>query len=238
MRGSPQILASRTGMTPMVHRPSAIGVNDLLNIGHHNGRRAQYIRRASILAATRGLLKEQGCENITTRKIADASGVSVQTVYNLVGSRDEVILRAIDEYIDAVSRFSGPMDSESNFISLIDSWCRQLMKEPEFCRRCNIIYFSENREIYHRKQDLVKARMTNFVKLQCRKGLFQEGIDCEFVADQLTSFMCFLFLEWSDKQFPAKVLRARLTSGLACIAFAYCTPAYASEISAWQRSGA
>jgi hypothetical protein len=58
-------------------------------------RHNQTARRARILAATRRLLGERGCEEVTVREIARTAGFALQTVYNLVGPRDQVITEAI-----------------------------------------------------------------------------------------------------------------------------------------------
>src|SRR3546814_17176471 len=48
-------------------------------------------RRAAILATIRRLLIDDGFEGVTVRRIAECSGHAVQTIYNLVGSRNQAI---------------------------------------------------------------------------------------------------------------------------------------------------
>src|SRR5215470_7158861 len=54
-------------------------------------RRSQRVRRSEILATIRRLLTEVGCQELTVRGIADGSGYAIQTVYNLVGPRNQAI---------------------------------------------------------------------------------------------------------------------------------------------------
>src|SRR3546814_16588347 len=51
-------------------------------------------RRAAILATSRRLLNDDGFEGVTVRRIAECSGHAVQTIYNLVGSRNQAIAEA------------------------------------------------------------------------------------------------------------------------------------------------
>ena len=61
-------------------------------------------RRARILASTRKLIGERGSGDITVREIALISDVSPQTLYNLVGPRDQAIVDALNEYSDRPDR--------------------------------------------------------------------------------------------------------------------------------------
>jgi AcrR family transcriptional regulator len=54
-------------------------------------------RRHRVLRAARALVAEQGLEALTMRQLAVEADMSVATLYNLIGGRDE-ILRALGEY--------------------------------------------------------------------------------------------------------------------------------------------
>ena len=54
-------------------------------------------RRERILEAARGLIESRGYEGLTMRDLAGASGVTVPTVYNLIGSKEEVLFAAVEE---------------------------------------------------------------------------------------------------------------------------------------------
>ena len=47
-------------------------------------------RRQRILAATRALIAREGADGWSMRKVAQAAEVSVPTLYNLFGSKDEI----------------------------------------------------------------------------------------------------------------------------------------------------
>jgi AcrR family transcriptional regulator len=48
-------------------------------------------RRERILAAARAIVAREGFDALTTRRLADEAGVTAPTLYNLIGSKDEII---------------------------------------------------------------------------------------------------------------------------------------------------
>lgn len=53
-------------------------------------------RRAQILLAARDLVTEGGLDALTMRAVAERAGLSVPTVYNLIGSRADVVAALLD----------------------------------------------------------------------------------------------------------------------------------------------
>ncbi len=62
-------------------------------------------RRQRILDSARTLLKESGPEGLSMRKLARVAGLSVTTLYNLLGSREEILQALIR---DSVQRLDEP----------------------------------------------------------------------------------------------------------------------------------
>ena len=60
-------------------------------------------RRRRILEAARALLEESGPDGFSMRKLARAADLSVTTLYNLIGSREEILQALID---DSVARMT------------------------------------------------------------------------------------------------------------------------------------
>jgi len=117
-------------------------------------RQSQRVRRSHVLAAVRRLIADVGCENVTVRGIAETSGYAVQTVYNLVGPRDEAISAAISEYSIFVGRTAAPDDGDPCTIPAIaERWMEAIALNPEFVRQSNILFFTASRHIYYRFRD-------------------------------------------------------------------------------------
>ena len=53
-------------------------------------------RRERILQAARGLIGSLGFSGLTLRELAEAAGVTVPTIYNLIGNKDQ-LLRELNE---------------------------------------------------------------------------------------------------------------------------------------------
>jgi AcrR family transcriptional regulator len=67
------------------------------------------LRRARILAAARGLLVRGGFEALNLRELARAAEVTVPTIYNLVGSKEEVLIALFREVLDEIeARIGSP----------------------------------------------------------------------------------------------------------------------------------
>ncbi len=57
----------------------------------------QIMRRATILSQARELMEERGYEGITMRDLADRSGVALKTLYDIYGSKDDLLAQAVGE---------------------------------------------------------------------------------------------------------------------------------------------
>ena len=65
--------------------------------------RASQRRRVAIAEATLALLRARDAAEVTVSDIAAGAGVSVATVYNLVGRKDQILAGVIDGYVHRVS---------------------------------------------------------------------------------------------------------------------------------------
>ena len=74
-------------------------------------------RRRRILEAARALIVDGGLDALSMRKLAKASGVSVTTLYNLYGSRGEILTAMIDAAVDEMIAI---LDAESTLADPIE----------------------------------------------------------------------------------------------------------------------
>ena len=70
-------------------------------------------RRRRILDAARSLIAKGGMAALSMRKLATEAGLSVTTLYNLYGVRDEILHALID---DAVDRIEPVLDAEAPIV--------------------------------------------------------------------------------------------------------------------------
>ena len=200
---APSVLYDPT--MPILHQPSGTAITT---------RRNQRLRRAQILATIRRLLTEQGFEAVTVRGIAEASGHAVQTVYNLVGPRDEAIVQAISEYTRYVGRTASPQAEDPEALTeIIDRWLQSVEAAPEFCRQVSLIFFSRSRAIFYDFRDRELKGMHKLLQQQQKCGVIRSDANLRDLAEQLVLLASGLCLEWSDRPFPLEQLRRRLYSG-------------------------
>jgi AcrR family transcriptional regulator len=66
-------------------------------------------RRAAILDATIELLRDRPWAEVTTERIAGSAEVAAATVYNLVGTREQLLVALVERVLDAVAaEITGP----------------------------------------------------------------------------------------------------------------------------------
>ncbi len=95
-------------------------------------RRQMAERRERILEAARGLIESRGYEGLTMRDLAGASGVTVPTVYNLIGSKQEVLFAAVEEQ---TRHFVADLErARGDLIGVVDAAVRQLLRRPRYYR--------------------------------------------------------------------------------------------------------
>jgi AcrR family transcriptional regulator len=178
------------------------------------GSRNQRQRRSQILAAVRQLLIEEGYKGVQVRRIADLSGVVVQTVYNLVGPRDHAIVEAISDYTGYLGR-SLPFDPEdpAALIKMIEWQGQSVLRAPEFPRQVCLLYFTEGRPIF---QEYRRRQIRSIHALLCRQkkiGVLRPDADCRSLAEEMMFFSSAMFIEWADVGFPTEKLLSQIISG-------------------------
>lgn len=176
----------------------------------------QRLRRSVILATIRRLLIERGCKEITVRRIAEASGFAVGTIYNLVGSRNEAITEAISEFTLFVGRTASPKpDDPNSVVRIIDHWLEATTATPELCRQVNLIHFSEYRVIYNKSREHQLLGMYNFLRRQQKYGIITADADVQELSEHLVLLSSTFFQEWADRCLSLDQLHQKVRSSCA-----------------------
>jgi len=69
--------------------------------------RSMQLRRARILTAARQLIADGGFDALNLRALAAAAAVTVPTIYNLIGNKEELVVALFDEALSEVERRVG-----------------------------------------------------------------------------------------------------------------------------------
>jgi AcrR family transcriptional regulator len=93
-------------------------------------------RRQQILQAAHALIAREGVGALSMRTLADTAGVSVPTIYALVGARDDVITALMAEGVHRFDRGLGELDSRGLYrvTDLIELLTRIVDHERELVR--------------------------------------------------------------------------------------------------------
>ncbi|MEM6858599.1 MAG: TetR/AcrR family transcriptional regulator [Pseudomonadota bacterium] len=69
-----------------------------------SGKREQAVseRRRRIFDAARAIIAQGGLDSLTTRGLAQAAGLTVPTLYNLVGGKDEILTQMVTQNVEAI----------------------------------------------------------------------------------------------------------------------------------------
>jgi AcrR family transcriptional regulator len=95
-------------------------------------------RRSMILASVRQMIVDRGYEAVTIRDLAEVCRVSVPTLYNQFGGKDQLLAAAIEDH------FKGAYDSQDfqrakpgldRLVTLIDQSAQQLLESSTYHQR-------------------------------------------------------------------------------------------------------
>lgn len=89
-------------------------------------------RRGSILDAARALIAERGIDKLVIADVAERADVSVATIYNLVGTRDRLLIALLDDVAETVRiRLDGAQASSGidGCVEVITAACETVISD-------------------------------------------------------------------------------------------------------------
>jgi AcrR family transcriptional regulator len=178
-------------------------------------------RRQRILESARTLLAEAGQDGLSMRKLAKEAGLSVTTLYNLVGSRED-ILRALIE--DSAGRFASPVtvpassgDSLSRTVEAFDSVLRYFIDDAAVLKPLIVANFAtgyleelrkEEHSLYLRpaKDTVRECLLDAIAEGQIRDVVSPEFLEAQFYVGLELALDRWAFGFLDDDEFRAKSL--------------------------------
>ena len=98
-------------------------------------------RRERILEAARSIIAERGYEGLTMRDLAHSSRVTVPTIYNLVGSKEQVLFAAVEQttgsFVSSLARAPGDV------IAVVDAAVSELLRMPRYYRALLLVLLTK-----------------------------------------------------------------------------------------------
>jgi AcrR family transcriptional regulator len=163
---------------------------------HYPSLRRQRSRRAAILASTRRLLAE-GPEQFTLKRVAEECEVTVQTIRNSFGRREECLASALNEHTTAVWAALGAFSSGAQvFLDLAQMYYHCACATPGFLRGMLMTAISNDAPLaaLQRHGALLKVE---YLRDMARHDLLRPGVDAEALAAQITRLNTFMMYEWT-----------------------------------------
>lgn len=194
---------------------------------------AQRLRRATVLAATRQLIANPPSFKVTMRRIASTAGVSIPTVHNLVGDRDEVIVRAVNDHTSSLARYACRTAKVGEFLfAHAETYWRTALVAPDFLRG---IALADNidRDLHSRWAVHGRIVVEQCLRHNSCNELFRDGVDLKRMALQTSMFIPVPIFEWALGNFDIDILRDELISVVETILLGAVKPASSSLIETW-----
>lgn len=196
----------------------------------------QRARRAAILATTRRVLA-QGPDSFTLRRVADESGVTVQTLRNAFGRREELMVTAINEHTSAVwSALGGFSQGATLFLDLAEMYFHCAAATPQFLRAMvtSAVGSAQPLAVLQRHGSAIKL---GHLRRLVREGSVRPGADIEALGAQITRLNTFMMYEWAAGG-EARELREQMVAGNRLLLMGAVSAAAAQQLEAWQMSEA
>jgi len=173
-------------------------------------------RRACILAAARKAMTRGSFEDVQLRAIARHSGVSVQTVYNLVGNRAELMEASAADWVSAIAAEARSQamhhDLNTCFTLLAMFWSSALTRRTyvESAVRTSVM---EAAPLARPFQQAGKAEFLSDLRRLEALGMVRDGVDVASLARQLTLSAYATICAWVMEGYDLAGYRADLVHG-------------------------
>ena len=185
-------------------------------------------RREQILDAARSLIRSTGGTQFSMQRLADESGVSLVTPYNLFGSKSGVLYALLNdslERLDQVTESRRSSKSVDGVIDLAGIAAAVYSRDASFYRPL-MQYLVGVRDLEHRprlfEQSLVRWKRT--VDAAVRGGLLPESVNEGFLARQLLITFIGCVELWIHEELDDAAFRVQSLYGSTLLVLANATP--------------
>jgi len=181
--------------------------------------------RSAILDATSELIERRGYDATTMRDIADAAGVSHQTLYNYFPTKALIVhgLLMADR-----ERFAGRMnrlldDDSTDLLNVLDGVVRlafEIMNQHDraLWREVVSLFFREEREFFgmlSQNYDTAQARLRTLFERAQTRGALRSGVDLAVLAQTVYAIVDFAILQFiAEPDTTRATIRKRVNAQL------------------------
>jgi AcrR family transcriptional regulator len=162
-------------------------------------------RRDRILEAARKLIGQRGYEQLTMRALAKAAGVTVPTIYSLIGNKDAVLGATIH---DGTVHFWANARPSTNPVTVLEGIVAELLRQPSYYRPVLRVLTNGGASEAMEELDVLFLRnLTAVLESLSKRGELEPWIDCGVLAERMLSNLYGVASEWatgllSDEALP------------------------------------
>lgn len=173
-------------------------------------------RRSEILAAARALMTETACEQVRLQEVAATCGISIQTIYNIIGNREELMSASGEEWVAAIAAVAGQtaeaQDLNASFVMLAMFWDAGLT-QPGYVHsaaRSTLADYGSLRARFSRAG--TQVLLADLQRAGLRGGV-RAGVDITSLARQLALLANVTICTWSAERYDLATFRRELING-------------------------
>ena len=192
-------------------------------------------RRQRILEVARLLIADRGYEGVTMRELAEKSLVSVPTLYNLFGGKNELLFAAVESYFDRLLGGEGRAGTEeglSKLLSLIETVSRETVRHAAYMRA--LMGFFGGPGASAGLLELVARELTNqlveALEQMQRQRQLAAWVDPQALSERLTGQLTIVTFEWSQRLLSDAGLRGAMLYGTGALLLGLARGKAAGEI--------
>jgi AcrR family transcriptional regulator len=175
-------------------------------------------RKRRILEVARRLIADQGPAGVTMRDLAEKSLVSVPTLYNLFGGKNELLFAAVESYFVNLVGDAGLVDAEeglAQIVKLAETLGRETPRHAAYAR--SLMGFFGNVSDAGGIHEFVASQLTNelagALEQMQRKRQLAAWAHPHALGERLASQISITTFEWARSQLSDEGLRAALLYG-------------------------
>jgi len=175
-------------------------------------------RRQRILVAARSLIGEKGLANLTMRAIADRAELSVPSIYNLIGGRDDVIaavLAAGGSQLSAAMR-DAPEEPLPHALAAVDALADIVIQNQAVVRQVLTAWAptsGPSSTLFTELRGLIRDAFVEAV----RRGQVRRTCDPDVLASRVEALAGGAVLAWAGSTRGDQRLRRELHHGVALV---------------------
>lgn len=203
-----------------------------------DSKRAQNMakRRASILHHARKLIAQEGFESLKLRDLANRVGVTVPTIYNLIGGKPEILSLIIDDLVEQLlvaQQGIATKDPEDIFEAQIDELAMLFETDEEYYRAAFIA--GDRSGLFEQKSASgIFARSVQYPIDACKKArkekLLQGNISAKQLGIQIYGCYRLARQDWTNGYFDLQTFRRQALIGVFLCLAADASPSFRKKL--------